>query len=302
MIDLQTVPYAIGIVMGHNQNVCISGITFKNLNTGHFIEMDAAKEVAVTNCSFLDSIESPKHNKEAINIDTPDPLTNGFNNIWSAQDKTPDQDVTIDNCTFKNLDCAIGTHSYSQVQDANGKYIANIYHSGIRITNSKFYNIRNYVFDIINWRNVVITNCDISGGSYTTQKAPYVSYSKVVRLKGIEYFTFKNNNCKDVGSIAYTTYTAPASNSYKALYTDLEFHLSVANMKDLIFNNNYSNVKNYLIDICPLKKGSFTEDLTYSNFIKYSSVNTANDRISLYVGLNYKTLSQVKAEASKLSN
>jgi hypothetical protein len=119
-IDLDNVKSAIAFVMGHNQDVDISGITFKNMNTGHFIELDASKNVTITNCSFIDSIQSPKRNKEAINIDTPDALTKGFNHSWSSQDKTPDLNITIDKCTFQNIDCAVGTHCYSQEQDAEG--------------------------------------------------------------------------------------------------------------------------------------------------------------------------------------
>ncbi|HKL79084.1 MAG TPA: hypothetical protein VJ888_01470 [Mobilitalea sp.] len=305
-IDLQSLQSSIGIILGHNQNVSISGITFKNLNMGHFIEMDASKDVTVKDCSFLESIESPKHNKEAINIDTPDPLTGGFNCAWSAQDKTPNLNVTIDNCTFKNIDCAVGTHRYSQEQDEDGKYTINVYHTNIKITHSRFYGIRSYVFDIINWKDVEISDCEISGGSYLKETKRTLSsgelyedsrilYNTVLRLKGIDNFTFKNNTCSDVGSISATTYITATSSDYNALYTDLEFKLTVDNVKDLIFNNTYTDVINNWIDTCPLKPGSIIEDASYSKYIKYGAPNTPSDYIAIYVGLNYWTLAEARA-------
>ena len=38
--------------MCHNKNITLDGITFKNMKYGHFIEMDASKNVTVNNCTF----------------------------------------------------------------------------------------------------------------------------------------------------------------------------------------------------------------------------------------------------------
>jgi len=306
-IDLQSVPSSIGIILGHNQNISISGITFKNLNAGHFIEMDASENVSITDCSFLESIESPKHNKEAINIDTPDPLTGGFTCAWSAQDKTPNKNITINNCIFKNIDCAVGTHRYSQAQGADGKYSTNLYHTGIKITNSKFYNMRSYVFDVINWKDVEISNCEISEGSYTKQREytlptgekridPWIQHNTVLRLKGISNLTFKNNTCSNLGSIVQTFYISTTSSDYNALYTDLEFQLSVANVKDLIFNNTYTDLKYTIIDTCPLKPGSIIDDASYTKYVKYGAPGIPSDYVAIFVGLNYKTITELRAE------
>ncbi len=305
-IDLQGIQYSIGIVLGHNQNVSISGITFKNLNTGHFIEIDASEEVSISDCSFLESIESPKHNKEAINIDTPDALTGGFNCEWSAQDKTPNKNITIENCTFKNIDCAVGTHRYSQLQDAKGNYNINVYHTGIKITNSSFSGIRSYVFDVINWKDVEISNCVITGGSYEkllkrtaptgeTISQPWTIYNTVLRMKGVDNFTFKDNTCSKVGMILATSYIDPKDDDYNVLYTDLEFKLSPDNVKDLISHNTYTDIINCLISTCPLKHGSIKADEAYNKYLKYGAPGMPDDYISLYVGLNYLTLEESRA-------
>lgn len=297
-IDLLNIKDSIALILGHNQMIQISGITFRNLNTGHFIEMDASRNVTITNCSFVGSVESPKHNKEAINIDTPDAVTGGFNCAWSSQDKTPNVNVLIDNCTFQSIDCAVGTHRYSQELDANGKYTTNIYHTGIIVNNCWFYDIRNYVFDVINWKNVEITNCLISGGSYQQNGNPNPVYSTVLRLKGVDNLTFKNNTCKEVGYIAKATHMIPAAGDYNALYTDLKLRLYAQNLKDLIFSNTYTDVKNCLIDTSFFDPESIESDPSYSKYFRYIITDTTCNRIALYVGQNYKTYTEVKTNST----
>lgn len=124
IIDLGYIESEIAIARAHNKNINIQGIIFKNLNSGHFIELDASNNVTITKSSFLDSKSSPKLNKEAINIDTPDKSIKGFGCIWSSFDKTPNKNVLIKNNTFNNLDRAIGTHKYSQ-GTYNSQYIEN---------------------------------------------------------------------------------------------------------------------------------------------------------------------------------
>ena len=305
-IDLQNVLGSIGIIIGHNKDVTVTGITFKNMNTGHFIEMDASKNVTIKDCSFLESLESPKHNKEAINIDTPDPLTGGFNCAWSAQDRTPNNNVIIDNCTFKNIDCAVGTHRYSQNKDKSGKYTINVYHTGIKITNSEFIGMRSFVFNVINWRDVEVSDCDISGGSYekeikntmqdgTVNTYSFTNYNSVMRMKGVDNFTFKNNKVSQVGMVLETFYITPTSGDYNALYTDLEFRLTADNIKDMISENEYSDIINLMLSTCPLKPGSIQEDEAYLKYLKYGAPGTPDDYISLFVGKDYMTLAEARA-------
>ena len=91
--------------------------------------------------------------KEAINIDTPDKETNGFNNIWSKHDKTPNENVTISGCQFTNLGRAIGTHKYSASGDTQ------IYHRNIQILNCKISNMRwDSPIRVMNWKDSAIQN------------------------------------------------------------------------------------------------------------------------------------------------
>lgn len=309
-IDLKNIKGAIGIIIGHNKDITVTGITFKNMNAGHFIEMDASKNVTIKDCSFLESLESPKHNKEAINIDTPDPITGGFNCAWSAQDRTPNENVIIDNCSFKNIDCAVGTHRYSQNKDKKGKYTINVYHTDIKITNSEFIGMRSYVFNVINWKDVEITDCKISGGSYEkviTSTTPdgtvntqfYTKYNSVMRLKGADNFTFKNNKVSQVGMVLETFYITTTSADYNALYTDLEFKLTPDNIKDMIFENEYSDIIGVMISTCPLKPGSIQEDEAYAKYLIYGAPGTPDDYVHLFVGLDYMTLAEDRNKNNK---
>lgn len=166
-IDLNYVLDALGIVLGHNQNVLISGINFKNMRSGHFIELDASKNVVIENNSFKNHKASSIGIKEAINVDTPDATTGGFNHIWSNHDCTPNKDIYIRNNIFDNLERAIGTHKYS-----GGKY-----HDNVNIIDNVISNTTSDAIRIINWSKPIIKGNKISkvGNGNDDKRAVYVS-------------------------------------------------------------------------------------------------------------------------------
>lgn len=127
----------------HCQNVSIENISFTNLRDGHFIELDASKNVTITGCTFSNNKSGERC---AINIDTPDKVTNGFNGAYSKFDKTPNLNVTIENCGFYNLYRGIDTHRYSP----------NKYHTNVRILNCTFRNSEQSPIMMENWKNAVI--------------------------------------------------------------------------------------------------------------------------------------------------
>lgn len=137
---------AVGIMMCHNRNIKITGITFQNMYSGHFIEMDASNTVIVKNCTFKNHKDSENNNKEAINLDTPDRNTNGFHADWSSYDKTANENVTISNCSFMNLERSIGTHKYSQ----------NKLHTNIKILNNTITNCDQDAIRVMNWKEPII--------------------------------------------------------------------------------------------------------------------------------------------------
>lgn len=145
-IDLNYDKDAVAIMMCHNKDITISGITFQNMYSGHFIEMDATKNVTVKECTFENHKDSNNNNKEAINLDTPDKETNGFHAVWTSYDKTPNENVLITKCTFNNLERSIGTHKYSE----------NKLHKKIRIIDNKISNCDEDAIRVMNWSEPVI--------------------------------------------------------------------------------------------------------------------------------------------------
>lgn len=147
-MDLNFLSDNLAIIMGHNTNVEITGINFINMNGGHFIELDASKNVSINANIFKGSVAYKNLSKEAINLDTPDKLTEGWHSDWSKYDKTPNLNVYIEGNLFSNLDRAIGTHKYSQ-----GKY-----HTNVNIRNNTIEKTRSDSIRIMNWKDATIEN------------------------------------------------------------------------------------------------------------------------------------------------
>lgn len=156
-IDLQHKYFSFGVIMAHTNNVVFKNIDFRNMNSGHFIELDASQDVLIDACTFEDSTPSENMVKEAINIDTPDRATKGFNSEWSSFDRTPVNRVTIQDSTFKNIDRAIGTHKYSGEGIIKGVHYESKPHKGIVIQNNIFMDIRNDVIRAMNWDGPIIS-------------------------------------------------------------------------------------------------------------------------------------------------
>ena len=182
-VDLKYVSHGIGIVMGHNKDVTVDNISFKNINSGHFLEIDASKNVSITNCSFKDAKAGSDYVKEAINIDTPDKETQGFNNAWSKHDKTPNENITIANCTFTNMGRAIGTHKYSC------KGNKQMYHENIVIRDCEIKDMKwDAPIRIINWKDSVVENVLID-----KVKPSKNDSARGILACGVDNISIKNN-------------------------------------------------------------------------------------------------------------
>lgn len=175
----------IGIIMGHNQNITLKNVTFKNMRYGHMIEMDSCKNVTIKNCTFTGFKPSGKSNKEAINLDTPDKNRSGFKSIWSKMDGTPNENVKITDCTFKNLEAGIGTH----------RYTGDKYHTGVTIKNCKFEKVETAI-RVLNWKNAVITKNSFKNCKPNT-RYPYSFF--IAGAKGINFSKNTFYNCGGSG-------------------------------------------------------------------------------------------------------
>lgn len=145
----------IGIVVAHNDNVDISGLTFKGMNGDHYIEVNGSRNVKIHHNTFTKaraSTLSKYYSKEAINIDTPDKATHGLPLKWVKHDKTPCADITIFNNTFAGTNRGVGTHKYSKQNDIT------IYHTNVKIMNNKFYDVFDNAVMALSWMNASIIN------------------------------------------------------------------------------------------------------------------------------------------------
>lgn len=213
----------ISLCMCHTKNFTIKNIHFRNLNKGHFIEMDASYNVNIDNCIFENHRLPKEVNSvvECIDLDTPDKNTKGFNQDWTSYDKTPNKKVSITNCIFNKVQRGIGTHQYSQTA-SNGNGV-NIYHKYITIDHCKFYDCISGAIVFVNWQNASITNNVIKGVGYDTNgnwnEGISDSRKKKIRalfIKGSSQLTIQNNTFKYVHE---TIRFAPQKNS-----TDKEYH------------------------------------------------------------------------------
>lgn len=219
----------VGIILGHNDGVTIKNIDFINMYSGHFIELNSSKKVLVQDCSFSGSKASPNRNKEAINIDSADKLTKGYNQKWSKFDKTSCSDVTIKNNNFNNLDRAIGTHKYSQ----------NKPHKNIVIDNNTITNTRQDSIRAMNWLNPIIENNTITkAGTGMNDKYRGILASGTINP------TFKNNIFNDVGrSIQFIVWENTGDDSnYPPIYDEI----SDQNIEDLKTNKATNVTENFI--------------------------------------------------------
>lgn len=171
------------IIMGHNKNINVSNIQFRNMNAGHFIEMDASQDVTISNNQFVDSQPSERNIKEAINIDTPDRTTLGWSSKWSSFDCTANNRVNIIDNKFQNLDRAIGTHKYS------GGHL----HTDVVIRGNTIDKMRNDAIRVMNWKEPIIENNDIRNVAINDSK------KRGILSSGAIHPIIQNNTFTNVG-------------------------------------------------------------------------------------------------------
>lgn len=207
VFDLNYYKDSIAIIMGHNSNVVVKGIQFKNMHSGHFIEMDASKNVKVYNNAFMNHKPSPNKNKEAINLDTPDRNTKGWSQEWSKFDGTANLNVLIQNNTFKNLERAVGTHKYTQ-----GKY-----HTDVKVIGNKIENMVQDGIRVMNWDKPIIKDNKIK--NIADGKGSY----RGILMSGVKYPQVTNNRIEKAArpiQIMPWKNSGPGSN-YKVTYNVL---------------------------------------------------------------------------------
>lgn len=254
-IDLNHDKDALAVVAGHNQNIKIENIDFRNMYSGHFIEIDATKDAVIRNNTFMNSKASSGLNKEAINIDTPDKSTLGWSQKWSTFDKTPNKHMIIENNHFYNLDRAIGTHKYSSEK----------YHDEMIIRNNTIEKMRSDAIRVMNWSNSIIENNTIRNVHPSS-----ANNNRGILVSGAINPTFKNNIFIDMpramqfmvwknsggGSEYPITYNELSSKNID----DLKTNTIIGYEEDFIrINHEYNKFDREHTDYVPIKTGIFAD-------------------------------------------
>lgn len=239
-LDLQNKFFSFAIIMGHTENIQFENLDFINMNSGHFIELNASKDVNIFNCSFKYSIPSDGFMKEAINIDTPDLATKGFNLLWSNFDRTPTENVTIQNSIFEDLDRAIGTHKYSGMGIINGVQHKSMLHKNVKIINNTFMDIRNDAIRIMNWdRPTIIDNTFTNIGLGNAGKRGLIG-------SGVYLPNIQNNHFENTGRPMQ--FFPWKNNGYGKEYEIIYNEFDAASL-EAFANNTGTNMVEYFIRI-----------------------------------------------------
>lgn len=255
-IDLNYDFQSLGIVMGHNSNITIDHIQFKNMYGGHFIELDASNHVVIKNSTFVSSQHWEEHDKEGINLDTPDLTTQGFTHDWSKYDKQANNDVLITNNIFDSLDRAVGTHKYSEGS----------LHKKVVIRNNQIQNMSSDAIRVMNWSNLIIeknTFTDIGDKSISDDN------TRGILLSGASNPTIQLNTF--IGVPRAMQFMVWMNNGPGSAYKPIYNKLSDTNKK-VLKNNVYMNVNEDFIRINNKTFG----DYSYPEKI-YLSVKTPQD-------------------------
>lgn len=194
---------------GHGKNLTLTGVTMENISDQHIMEFCAMDGVTIKNCKFLNFRHSGSKKKymEALQIDE----TKETSMVkFEPYDQTPNKNVTVTGCLFKNLQCGLGNHSK----------ITNVFHRNIRISNNRFVNIEKYAIRVFNYKNSKICNntfsrtgtkiivgCDISGKyspvfpllKNNSSHEKKHSWSKWM-VKRYSTFTRKSRTCRKCGA------------------------------------------------------------------------------------------------------
>lgn len=237
-IDLNNIACQ-GIAAAHCNKLTISGISFKNMNTYHFIELAGNANVDITGNYFYGYSESKTTRKEAINLDTPDAETHGFNQRWTSLDKTPNKNITISDNVFYNVECGIGTHKYTEDKP----------HKNIKILRNTFIDSATYSIRCMNWENPVITD-----NSFIYSQ-PIESAEITIILNGVKDPVITGN-----------------------LFENLETPISFYHWKNTGYGKDYAPVYNEVSELCMnLLKSNYLVNVTNPYFEYYRVLDDYSD-------------------------
>ena len=168
----------------HARNITISNATFKDIYSGHLLELAGCKDVLVENCYFGGKIGSDNTRNEAVELD------NCSTGCLGLPKGSPFDNTACQNITFRNntvvFSRTFGSHFTYGL--GKGKFNRNIY-----VYNNNLTATKNEGLIVFNWYDSVIENNIING---TTVGVDIVNCFKgtYVDFRGGVSAIKKNNN------------------------------------------------------------------------------------------------------------
>lgn len=140
------------IRIAHANSIVIDGTSFMNSVDSHDIEIAACNNFVIKNCLFSgQKVYAGQTSLEALQIDI---LEEAQHFVGMAPyDDTMNNNITVQNCKFKDLYRAVGTHSSFE----------GLYQTGINIINNRFENITSTAITCSNYINSKITGNTLIG-------------------------------------------------------------------------------------------------------------------------------------------
>ncbi|WP_054955644.1 NosD domain-containing protein [Paenibacillus dakarensis] len=140
-----------GMALAHAEHITLRGVTIKDTQSGHGIEMTGVRHVMIDQCRFVGFMFTSQNYSEAIQLEPA--IKAGF--IGQAADHTPTHHVTVQNCFFGasgtpgtvSWPCGVGAHGAYP-----GAYFDHIIVRDNVMEGSTYWAIRPF-----KWQNAVIS-------------------------------------------------------------------------------------------------------------------------------------------------
>ncbi|EJS4078447.1 hypothetical protein N1015_002032 [Escherichia coli] len=163
------------VCCGHTTNFSVIGMHLLNVGARwHAIEFNSSKKCVARDCYLSSNNEPTNGDGELIQIDN---MENTEQFPWfGPYDGTCCNDITIDNCEFRNAGCGIGSHTESTTKK----------HYNINVNNCKFYtNV--YGIKARLWSACKFTNNRIEWGGQGTPIAGIAVYAPTTNITVSDY-------------------------------------------------------------------------------------------------------------------
>ncbi|GIP36933.1 hypothetical protein J31TS4_02130 [Paenibacillus sp. J31TS4] len=164
-----------GMALAHAEHITLRGVTIKDTQSGHGIELTGVRHVLIEQCRFVGFMYTSQYYCEAIQLEPA--LKAGF--IGQAADHTPTHHVTVQNCFF-GASGTPGTVPWPCGVGAHGAY-PDAYFDHIIVRDNVMENSTYWAIRPFKWRNSVISGNHlkrVGGGIFVSTPAAGSASSK----------------------------------------------------------------------------------------------------------------------------